>query len=72
MGITDKVSYFVAQAAVKDIPQDAIDLALWLTNIVIGRFRFVIGVPLCGGDIDIAVITPKEFSWVKRKSWTVF
>ena len=35
MGITDKVSYFVAQAAAKDIPQDAIDLArLGITDFI--------------------------------------
>lgn len=49
--------------------QDAIDYAVYLINIVIGRFRFVIGAPLCGGDIDVAVITPDNFTWVRRKSW---
>jgi hypothetical protein len=49
--------------------QDAIDYAVYLVNLVIGRFRFVIGAPLCGGDIDIAVITPNAFTWIQRKSW---
>lgn len=49
--------------------QDAIDFVLWLISLVIGRFRFVIGVPTCAGDIDIAVIQPDEFTWVRRKSW---
>ncbi len=49
--------------------QDAIDFVLWLINIVIGRFRFVVGAPTCAGDIDIAVIQPDEFNWVRRKSW---
>ena len=49
--------------------QDAIDYAVYLVNVVIGRFRFVIGAPLCGGEIDVAVITPKAFTWVQRKSW---
>jgi hypothetical protein len=51
--------------------QDAIDYAVYLVNVVIGRFRFVVGVPLCGGDIDVAVITPGAFHWVQRKSWHI-
>ena len=51
--------------------QDAIDYAVYLVNVAIGRFRFVIGAPLCGGEIDVAVITPNAFSWVQRKSWKV-
>lgn len=51
--------------------QDAIDYAVYLVNVTIGRFRFVIGAPLCGGEIDVAVITPDEFTWIKRKSWSV-
>ncbi len=51
--------------------QDAIDYAAYLVNVVIGRFRFVIGAPLCGGEIDAAVITPNAFTWVQRKSWKV-
>jgi len=49
--------------------QDAIDLAEYLIRVVIGRFRFLPGPPICGGDIDIAVITYKEFTWVRRKKW---
>jgi hypothetical protein len=49
--------------------QDAIDYATYMINVVIGRFRFVIGAPLCGGEIDVAVITPNAFTWVQRKSW---
>jgi hypothetical protein len=49
--------------------QDAIDYTVYLVNVAIGRFRFVIGAPLCGGEIDVAVITPNSFTWVKRKSW---
>lgn len=51
--------------------QDAIDYAVYLVNIVIGRHRFVIGAPLCGGDIDVAVITPNAFTWIQRKSWKI-
>jgi hypothetical protein len=51
--------------------QDAIDYAVYLVNVVIGRFRFVVGAPLCGGEIDVAVITPGTFTWIQRKSWGV-
>lgn len=49
--------------------QDAIDFAEYAIQVVIGRFRFGIGIPLCGGEIDIAVITPNTFRWAKRKQW---
>ena len=51
--------------------QDAIDYAVYLVNVVIGRYRFVIGAPLCGGEIDVAVITPTAFTWIQRKSWNI-
>jgi len=51
--------------------QDAIDYAVYLINVAIGRYRFVVGAPLCGGKIDVAVITPNNFTWVQRKSWNV-
>src|SRR5262249_40118046 len=51
--------------------QDAIDFANWATQVVIGRFRFGIGPPLCGGDVDIAVITPRNFQWAQRKQWAI-
>ena len=51
--------------------QDAIDYAVYLVNVAIGRFRFSVGAPLCGGEIDVAVITPNTFTWVQRKSWRV-
>ncbi|MCH8876769.1 MAG: hypothetical protein IIA89_08070 [Chloroflexi bacterium] len=49
--------------------QDAIDYAVYLINVVIGRFRFVVGAPLSGGQIDVAVIIPDSFTWVRRKAW---
>jgi len=49
--------------------QDAIDFAVYLIGVVIGRFRFVLGAPVCGGQIDVAVITPGRFDWVQRKTW---
>lgn len=49
--------------------QDAIDLAVYLVEMTIGRYRFVVGAPLCGGEIDVAVITSRGFTWVYRKSW---
>lgn len=51
--------------------QDAIDYAVYLVNVVIGRFRFVVGAPLCGGEIDVAVITPNTFTWIQRKTWKI-
>lgn len=49
--------------------QDAIDFANFAAQVVIGRYRFGIGPPLCGGDVDIAVITPADFQWAQRKQW---
>ncbi len=51
--------------------QDAIDLAVYLVEMTIGRYRFAVGAPLCGGEVDVAVITPRGFTWVSRKSWHV-
>lgn len=49
--------------------QDAIDYAIYMLNVAIGRFRFVLGPELCGGQLDIAVITQNEFRWISKKSW---
>lgn len=49
--------------------QDSIDLAVYLVQLTIGRFRFVAGAPVCGGEIDVAVITPGKFDWSHRKQW---
>jgi len=49
--------------------QDAIDYANYMINVVIGRFRFVMGPEFCGGEIDIAAVTQREFNWISRKSW---
>jgi len=51
--------------------QDAIDFTNYAVQVVIGRFRFAVGPPLCGGDIDIAVITPGAFEWAQRKQWAI-
>ncbi len=51
--------------------QDAIDYAVYLVNVAIGRFRFVVGAPLCGGEVDVAAITPNTFTWIQRKSWKI-
>lgn len=60
------------QVAFNGMPlQDAIDYANYLVNVAIGRFRFAVGAPLCGGEIDVAIITPAKFTWVQRKSWKV-
>lgn len=51
--------------------QDAIDFANYAAQVVIGAFRFGLGPPLCGGDVDIAVITPGSFGWAKKKQWGI-
>jgi hypothetical protein len=51
--------------------QDAIDYANYMINLVIGRFRFVIGPELCGGKVDLAAITQREFTWISRKTWSL-
>jgi len=48
--------------------QDAVDLTEFLINITIGVFKFQAGPKLCGGAVDIAVITPKGFCWIKQKA----
>lgn len=49
--------------------QDAIEYAKYMLNVTIGRYRFVIGPELCGGQIEIAAITQKEFSWISQKTY---
>jgi len=51
--------------------QDAVDFADYAVQVTIGCFRFGVGPPLCGGDIDIAVITPAAFHWSRRKQWSI-
>jgi hypothetical protein len=51
--------------------QDAIDFAEYCVQVVIGRYRFGPGAPLCGGDIDIAVIRPNSFKWSRHKQWAI-
>lgn len=51
--------------------QDAVDFANYAVQVTIGCFRFAAGPPLCGGNIDIAVITPAAFHWAQRKQWSV-
>lgn len=47
---------------------DAINYAEFVVQLTIARFRFVVGAELCGGPIDVAVITRKEgFNWIKNK-----
>jgi hypothetical protein len=60
------------QTAFDGMPiQDAIDYAQLLTSMTVGWFRFGIGAKLCGGDVDIAVITPDSFVWAQRKRWAI-
>jgi len=49
--------------------QDAIEYAHYMINVAVGRYRFVAGPELCGGKIDVAAITQREFRWISRKSW---
>ena len=64
------LSQFEYRVALEGMPlQDAIDLAVYLVETTIGRHRFVMGAPFCGGEIDVAVITPQGFTWVSRKVW---
>ena len=51
--------------------QDAVDFANYAVQVTIGCFRFAAGPPLCGGNIDIAVITPAAFHWAQRKQWSI-
>lgn len=51
--------------------QDAIDLGVYLANVTIGHSRFVVGPPVCGGHVDVATITYRDFSWVRQKKYTV-
>ena len=51
--------------------QDAVDFANFAVNLVIGRFRFGMGTPTCGGAVDIAVIRPNNFDWAQRKRWSI-
>jgi hypothetical protein len=51
--------------------QEAIDFADYAAQVVIGRFRFSVGPPLVGGEVDIAVIRPDSFQWAQRKQWGI-
>lgn len=51
--------------------QDAIEYTNYVLNVVIGRYRFVIGPESCGGQIEIAAITQRQFSWISRKRWSL-
>ena len=68
--IVDLTSEFQYPVYFNGMPlQDAIDYATFMANVAIGRFRFVIGPTLCGGEVDVAVITPSAFTWIDRKTW---
>ncbi len=51
--------------------QDGIDFAEYCVQVVIGRYKFGPGAPLCGGDIDVAVIRPNSFKWSRHKQWAI-
>lgn len=50
--------------------QDAIDFAIYLVNVVNGLNRFWRYAPMCGGDIDVAVIQRTGFKSFRRKTWS--
>jgi len=48
--------------------QDAVDYALFMAGLAIGRFRFSIGPEICGGPVDVVTITSQNgFEWMQRK-----
>ena len=51
--------------------QDAIELANYAVQVAIGVCRFRAGPAFCGGDVDIAVITPGAYHWAQRKRWAI-
>lgn len=51
--------------------QDAIDLAVFLTNLAIGHSRFAIGPPVCGGNVDVATISHRGLEWIRHKNHKV-
>lgn len=52
--------------------QDAVDYAMYLVTVTVGRYRFVIGPEVCGGPIDVAAITrDRGFKWVRRKQLAI-
>lgn len=51
--------------------QDAIDLAVYLTNVAIGHSRFAIGPPVCGGHVDVATISHRGYRWIRQKELRV-
>lgn len=67
--IAAKIRQFEYPVVFEAMPlQDAVDVAAWLADVVIGRFRFVVGTPRCVGPVDIATITRQNgFAWVQRK-----
>lgn len=51
--------------------QDAIEYTKYMLNVAVGRYRFVVGPELCGGEIEIAAITQRQFQWISRKTWSL-
>ncbi|OPX22814.1 MAG: hypothetical protein B1H03_03430 [Planctomycetales bacterium 4484_113] len=68
-----------AKEAVGELPlifdgmplQDAIDFANFAVQLTIGVCRFRAGPAVCGGQVDIAVITPDNLHWAQRKQWAI-
>lgn len=50
--------------------QDAIDLAQFLVEVAVNFARFLPGLPMVGGPIEVAAITKHEgFKWIRRKHY---
>lgn len=48
--------------------QDAIDYARFLLKTTIDYQRFAVMIPTCGGEIEVATITPQRgFEWINKK-----
>lgn len=50
--------------------QDAINFAKYILNATIGYAEFSVGVPACGGPLQLATILPDEgFAWVRKPEY---
>ncbi|HAW50379.1 TPA: hypothetical protein DCX16_05480 [bacterium] len=53
--------------------QDAIEYAVFLVRTTIDAQKFIPMPPTCGGDIDVAIITPTDgFVWIRKKELDVY
>jgi hypothetical protein len=71
--ITDVIQDFQMQIVYPGMPvQDAINLAAYMLRTTIGYDFFQIGVPSCGGPLQLGVILPGEgFRWIQEPRFSV-